>query len=63
MRSGARRARRSTHASNGGAPAPRSRRAARILDEGDPYKDELLETARLVAEKADVEQNEATVVK
>jgi protoporphyrin/coproporphyrin ferrochelatase len=28
---------------------------ARILDEGDPYKDELLETARLVAEKADVE--------
>ena len=28
---------------------------ARILAEGDPYKDELLETSRLVAEKADVE--------
>jgi protoporphyrin/coproporphyrin ferrochelatase len=27
---------------------------ARILAEGDPYKDELLETARLVAEKAGV---------
>jgi len=27
---------------------------ARILDDGDPYKDELLETARLVAEKAAV---------
>jgi len=27
---------------------------ARILDDGDPYKDELLETARLVAEKAGV---------
>ena len=27
---------------------------ARILAEGDPYKDELLETSRLVAEKADV---------
>jgi ferrochelatase len=29
---------------------------ARILDDGDPYKDELLETARLVAEKAGVEE-------
>ena len=29
---------------------------ARILAEGDPYKDELLETSRLVAEKADVEE-------
>jgi protoporphyrin/coproporphyrin ferrochelatase len=29
---------------------------ARILAEGDPYKDELLETARLVAEKAGVEE-------
>ena len=28
---------------------------ARILDEGDPYRDELLETARLVAEMAGVE--------
>jgi ferrochelatase len=28
---------------------------ARILDEGDPYRDELLETARLVAERAGVE--------
>lgn len=28
---------------------------ARVLDEGDPYRDELLETARLVAEKAEVE--------
>jgi protoporphyrin/coproporphyrin ferrochelatase len=28
---------------------------ARILDEGDPYRDELLETARLVAELAGVE--------
>ena len=28
---------------------------ARIVAEGDPYKDELLETSRLVAEKADVE--------
>jgi len=28
---------------------------ARILDEGDPYRDELLETARLVAEAAGVE--------
>jgi len=28
---------------------------ARILDEGDPYRDELLETARLVAETAGVE--------
>jgi ferrochelatase len=28
---------------------------ARILDEGDPYKDELLESSRLVAEKAGVE--------
>jgi ferrochelatase len=27
---------------------------ARILDEGDPYKDQLLETARLVADKAGV---------
>jgi protoporphyrin/coproporphyrin ferrochelatase len=27
----------------------------RILDEGDPYKDELLETSRLVADKAGVE--------
>ena len=27
---------------------------ARILDEGDPYKDELLETARLVAERAGI---------
>lgn len=27
---------------------------ARILDEGDPYRDELLETARLVAERASV---------
>ena len=29
---------------------------ARILDEGDPYRDELLETARLVAEMAGVEE-------
>jgi ferrochelatase len=29
---------------------------ARILGEGDPYKDELLETSRLVAEKAAVEE-------
>jgi ferrochelatase len=29
---------------------------ARILDEGDPYRDELLETARLVAEAADVDE-------
>jgi ferrochelatase len=29
---------------------------ARILDEGDPYRDELLETARLVAEQAGVEE-------
>ena len=29
---------------------------ARILAEGDPYKDELLETSRLVAEKAGVEE-------
>ena len=29
---------------------------ARILDEGDPYQDELLETSRLVAEKAGVEE-------
>ncbi len=29
---------------------------ARILGEGDPYKDELLETSRLVAEKAGVEK-------
>jgi ferrochelatase len=29
---------------------------ARILDEGDPYRDELLETSRLVAEKAGVEE-------
>ena len=29
---------------------------ARILDDGDPYKDELLETARLVAERAGVEE-------
>jgi protoporphyrin/coproporphyrin ferrochelatase len=28
---------------------------ARILDEGDPYKDQLLETSRLVAEKAGLE--------
>ena len=28
---------------------------ARILEEGDPYRDELLETARLVAESAEVE--------
>jgi ferrochelatase len=28
---------------------------ARILDEGDPYRDELLETARLVAERAGVD--------
>jgi protoporphyrin/coproporphyrin ferrochelatase len=28
---------------------------ARILDEGDPYRDELLETSRLVAERAGVE--------
>jgi ferrochelatase len=28
---------------------------ARILDEGDPYRDELLETARLVAGEADVD--------
>jgi ferrochelatase len=28
---------------------------ARILDEGDPYKDQLLETSRLVAERAGVE--------
>ncbi len=28
---------------------------ARIVDEGDPYRDELLETARLVAEKAEIE--------
>jgi len=28
---------------------------ARILDEGDPYRDELLETARLVAEQASIE--------
>ena len=28
---------------------------ARILAEGDPYRDELLETSRLVAERADVE--------
>ena len=28
---------------------------ARILDEGDPYRDELLETARLVAEQAGIE--------
>jgi ferrochelatase len=28
---------------------------ARILDEGDPYKDQLLETSRLVAERADVD--------
>jgi ferrochelatase len=28
---------------------------ARILDEGDPYKDQLLETSRLVAEAADVD--------
>jgi len=28
---------------------------ARILDEGDPYKDQLLETARLVADTAGVE--------
>jgi ferrochelatase len=29
---------------------------ARILDEGDPYRDELLETSRLVAEAADVDE-------
>jgi ferrochelatase len=29
---------------------------ARILDEGDPYKDQLLETARLVADTAGVEE-------
>ena len=29
---------------------------ARILDEGDPYQDELLETSRLVAEQAGVER-------
>jgi protoporphyrin/coproporphyrin ferrochelatase len=29
---------------------------ARILDEGDPYKDELLETCRLVAEKAGLDE-------
>jgi ferrochelatase len=29
---------------------------ARILDEGDPYKDQLLETARLVAERAGVSE-------
>jgi protoporphyrin/coproporphyrin ferrochelatase len=29
---------------------------ARILDEGDPYRDELLETARLVAERAGVHE-------
>ena len=28
---------------------------ARILDEGDPYKDQLLETSRLVAERAGIE--------
>jgi len=28
---------------------------ARILEEGDPYRDQLLETSRLVAERADVE--------
>ena len=28
---------------------------ARILDQGDPYKDELLETSRLVAERAGIE--------
>jgi ferrochelatase len=28
---------------------------ARILEEGDPYRDQLLETSRLVADKADVE--------
>jgi len=28
---------------------------ARILDEGDPYKDQLLETARLVADTAGIE--------
>ena len=27
---------------------------ARILDDGDPYRDELLQTARLVAERADL---------
>ena len=29
---------------------------SRILDEGDPYRDELLETARLVAERAGVHE-------
>jgi protoporphyrin/coproporphyrin ferrochelatase len=29
---------------------------ARILDEGDPYRDQLLETARLVAERAQLER-------
>ena len=29
---------------------------ARILDEGDPYRDQLLETARLVADEADVDE-------
>ena len=29
---------------------------ARILDEGDPYRDELLETARLVAESAGAQE-------
>ena len=30
--------------------------AERIQDEGDPYKDQLLETSRLVAERAGLEQ-------
>ena len=36
--------------------SPPIRLPARILDEGDPYRDELLETARLVAEAAGVEE-------